>query len=69
MRKDTTNPDMLFDIRVVQRNIKNRTVTKAEYQERLDKLQDVSANAELIRTRLGEEDDEPVTEEDDTDEG
>lgn len=77
MRKDVTPLHTLLDRRVVERNIRKGIVTREEYQKFLDGLGDVAVNAELIRARLGEEE-EPESvgadldddlEDDDDDEG
>lgn len=68
MRKDTTPADMLFDTRVVKRNIGKGIVTQKEYDARLAALPDSTENSELVRTRLGEED-SLGEEQDDDDEG
>ena len=68
MRKDTTPADMLFDTRVVKRNIGKGIVTQKEYDARPAALPDSTDNSELVRTRLGE-DDIAGAEQDDDDEG
>jgi len=68
MRKDTTPADMLFDTRVVKRNIGKGIVTQKEYDARLAALPDTADNSELVHTRLGE-DDLGGAEQDDDDEG
>lgn len=74
MRKDVTPRDTLLDRRVVERNIRKGIVTREEYDGFLQGLPDVSAQAELIRARLGENE-EPEgadvgdDDEDDEDEG
>lgn len=57
MRKDTTPPNMLFDRRVVERNIRKGVVTREDYNQWLSALSDVAENAETVRTTLGEDDD------------
>lgn len=65
MRKDTTPPNMLFDRRVVERNIRKGVVTREEYDQWLTALSDVGENAETVRATLGEDD---LDDEDDLDE-
>lgn len=55
MRKDTTPPNMLFDRRVVERNIRKGVVSRDDYNKWLTALTDVSENAETIRATLGED--------------
>lgn len=57
MRKDTTPPNMLFDRRVVERNIRKGVVTREDYNQWLSALSDVAENAETVRATLGEDDD------------
>lgn len=56
MRKDTTPPHMIFDRRVVERNIQKNVVTREEYEQWLAKLTDATPNSEVIRATLGDED-------------
>jgi len=56
MRKDATPRDILFDRRIVERNLRKGIVTREEYEQYLLALPDVSANAEVISARLGEDD-------------
>ena len=70
MRKDTTPPHMLFDRRVVERNIRKGVVSKEEYSEWLGKLTDAAPNSEVIRATLGENDDDDLEDDlDDADDG
>jgi nitrogen regulatory protein PII-like uncharacterized protein len=62
MAKNATNP-MLFDRRVVERNIKKGLITREDYEKRLAALEDVAEQAEVIKARLGEEE-EPAAAED-----
>ena len=55
MRKDTTPPNMLFDRRVVERNIRKGVVSRDDYNKWLTALADVSEKAETIRATLGED--------------
>lgn len=70
MRKDTTPPHMLFDRRVVERNIRKGVVSREEYSEWLGKLTDAAPNSEVIRATLGVDDDVDDSDDgdDDTDE-
>lgn len=58
MRKDTTPPHMLFDRRVVERNIRKGVVSRDEYNDWLAKLGDAAPNSELIQATLGGDDDD-----------
>ncbi len=79
MRKDVTPLHSLVDRRVVERNIRKGIVTREEYQKFLEALPDAGANAEVMRARLGEDeelasapdvdDDDDDVEEGDDDEG
>ncbi len=53
MRKDVTPLHSLVDRRVVERNIRKGIIGRDEYQSFLDGLKDSSANAEVVRARLG----------------
>ena len=68
MRKDTTPPNMLFDRRVVERNIRKGVVTREYYDRWLAALGDVAETAETIHAKLGEEadfDDDDLDDEED----
>lgn len=56
MRTDTTPQNVLFDRRIVERNLRKGLVTREAYEQYLQTLPDVSANAEVISARLGEDD-------------
>ena len=58
MRKDTTPANMLFDRRVVERNLRKGVVTREEYDQWLANLADSTPNSEVIRATLGEDGDE-----------
>jgi hypothetical protein len=62
MAKEASNP-MLFDKRVVERNINKGLINRDEYEKRLGALADMAEQAETIQARLGEED-EPEAAED-----
>jgi hypothetical protein len=53
MRKDTTAPEMLFDRRVVERNIAKGVVTREEYDSWVRGQRDVSTQAERVVANLG----------------
>lgn len=63
MAKGAANP-LLFDKRVVERNIKKGLITREEYEKYLSALPDVSDQAEVIQARLGSEEEQqpPTTE-------
>ena len=72
MRKDVTPLHSLVDRRVVERNIRKGIIGRDEYQSFLDGLKDVSANVELVRAKLGVEEEtleDDLPEEDDESEG
>ena len=72
MRKDVTPLHSLVDRRVVERNIRKGIIGREEYQSFLDGLKDVSANVELVRAKLGVEEEtleDDLPEEDDESEG
>ena len=72
MRKDVTPLHSLVDRRVVERNIRKGIIGRDEYQSFLDGLKDVSANVELVRAKLGVEEEtleDDLPEEDDDSEG
>jgi hypothetical protein len=64
MRKDTTPPHMLFDRRVVERNIRKGVVSRDEYNDWLAKLGDAAPNSELIQATLGSDDDDDLDDDD-----
>ncbi len=57
MPTENTTRDMLFDRRVVDRNIKKGLVSREDYDRFVAGLSDTSANAETIQARLGIDDD------------
>ncbi len=67
---DTKN-ERLFDRRVVERNIAKGLITREEYQEYLDNLEDAEENAAKIEAEYVEgvlEDDEEDEDEDEDEE-
>lgn len=69
MRKDTTPANMLFDRRVVERNLRKGVVTREEYDQWLANLGDSTPNSEVIRATLGDDGDEAELDGDDGDDG
>ncbi|MBI5512999.1 MAG: hypothetical protein HY909_04480 [Deltaproteobacteria bacterium] len=55
MRKDITAPEMLFDRRVVERNIQKGVVTREEYERWVQGQRDVSSQSERVAAHLGAE--------------
>jgi hypothetical protein len=45
---DKATKNMLFDIRLMERNLKNGSITQKEYQEFLKTLPDCSANIDIV---------------------
>ena len=48
MTLDKATKNMLFDIRLMERNLKNGSITQKEYQEFLKTLPDCSANIDIV---------------------
>lgn len=48
MTLDKATKNMLFDIRLMERNLKNGLITEKEYQEFLKTLPDCSANIDIV---------------------
>jgi hypothetical protein len=44
--------DKLFDVRVIERHLRNGTVTREQYAAYLESLPDESERAELLSTRF-----------------
>jgi hypothetical protein len=55
---------MLFDRRVVERNIRKGVVSRDEYNDWLAKLGDAAPNSELIQATLGSDDDDDLDDDD-----
>ena len=56
--------DISYDVRVVERNLKEGVITEKEYKEFLNSLEDITENAAPIETLLvGEEDEDTAGEE------
>ena len=50
--------DISYDVRVLERNLKEGVITEKEYNEFLNKLEDTSENAAPVETLLTNEEDE-----------
>ena len=53
--------DISYDVRVLERNLKEGIITEKDYKEFLNKLEDISENAVPIETLPASEEEEDIS--------